>query len=81
MPDSQQTHSDDLAEILSELPRWLDGLSQFMKISKSHRERATVRDDLLVSKLARGTSRLKAKLELYNESKNAALKKNNNELR
>ncbi|AWM24012.1 hypothetical protein AOX55_0000735 [Sinorhizobium fredii CCBAU 25509] len=52
-----------------------------MKISKSHWERATVRDDLLVSKLARDTSRLKAKLELYNESKNAALKKNNNELR
>lgn len=69
MSDSQQTHSDDLADILSELPRWLDGLSQFMKLSKAHWEHATVRDDLFVSKLARDTSRLKAKLALYNESK------------
>lgn len=67
VPDLAETRDAALAEILSDLPRWLDGVSQFIKISKSHWPHATVRDDLLAAKLARDTCRIKEKVLAYAE--------------
>ncbi|MDW9812850.1 hypothetical protein [Sinorhizobium meliloti] len=65
--DRAETKDAALAEILSDLPPWLDGVSQFIKVSKSHWPHATVRDDLLAAKLARDTGRIREKILAYAE--------------
>jgi len=67
-----ETSPPNLDDILRELPRWLDGVAKFMRISKAQWTRASVGEVLLAQSLAQDTLQLKKVLMAYNQSRGIA---------
>lgn len=65
MRHKESSAPTDLSDLLKELPRWLDGVSQFIRISNSQWSRSTTLDHLLAQSLAKDTLRLKAMIQSH----------------